>query len=69
MNSNEGYGLCKFLEGGGTTASDSGTTKWNLLERPTGGLAAGSYEWELYLVVGSLAETRALMDQLYSGGY
>ncbi|MEE2829158.1 MAG: putative metal-binding motif-containing protein [Myxococcota bacterium] len=69
LNAVEGYGLCRFLSTGGTGPADFATTKWNLLERPTGGLSAGRYSWELYVLVGSLADVQALMDTLYTQGY
>ncbi len=65
---NEGYGLCCFRDGA-TGFRDLGTTKWNLLERPYGGLPAGSYEWELYVLVGSADDVVSAMDWLYQNGY
>ena len=67
LNSVEGYGLCSFLDGT-TGAHDFGTSKWNLLERPTGGLDAGTYAWDFFIVVGSLADCTAAMDELYARG-
>lgn len=67
LNAVEGYGLCSFLDGS-TDPYDFGTSKWNLLERPTGGLDAGTYAWSFFLVVGSLDDCVAAMDDLYARG-
>jgi hypothetical protein len=63
----EGYGLCNF-PGGPTGPYDFATSKWNLLERPPGGLSAGTYTWRFFLVVGSLNDCTAAMDALYQQG-
>ena len=62
----EGYGLCRFLGGADVSPAGFATTKWNLLERPAGGLSAGTYTWDAYLVVGSVDNVRADMRQLYA---
>jgi len=67
LNSVEGYGLCGFLDGG-TSPRDFATSKWNLLERPIGGLDAGTYSWDLFVVVGSLRDCVNAMDELYARG-
>ena len=69
MSNHEGYGLCKFLNGSGTGPDDNPTSKWNLLERPVGGLSAGSYSWEMYVVAGTLSDTVNAMNNLFSKGY
>ncbi len=68
LGSNEGYGLCAF-PGTSTGVRDFATTKWNLLERPPGGLPAGQYEWELFVVVGTLDDTISAMNWLYHEGH
>ncbi len=67
MNAVEGYGLCSFLTGD-TDPHGFSTSKWNLLERPTGGLDAGTYDWPFFLVVGTLADCTAAMDELFAAG-
>ena len=68
LNAVEGYGLCDFLDGIGTDPHQFSTSKWNLLERPTGGLAAGRHQWTLYVVVGALDDVVDAMHDLYAAG-
>ncbi len=65
LNAVEGYGLCSFLDGD-TDPHAFSTSKWNLLERPSGGLDAGTYAWGFFLVVGTLEDCVAAMDELYA---
>lgn len=65
LSPSEGYGLCNFLYGE-TGSTDFSTSKWNLLERPPGGLDAGTYSWDFFLVVGTLADAVAAMDELHA---
>jgi hypothetical protein len=67
LNATEGYGLCSFLYGD-TDPYDFSTSKWNLLERPTGGLDAGTFDWSFFIVVGTLADCVGAMDDLYAAG-
>jgi hypothetical protein len=67
LNATEGYGLCSFLYGD-TDPHDFSTSKWNLLERPTGGLDAGTFDWAFFIVVGTLNDCTDAMGELYASG-
>jgi len=62
------YGLCRFTSGAAGQYGFS-TTKWNLLERHTSGVAAGTHVWTAYLVVGTVSGCVKAMDDLYAKGY
>lgn len=58
-----GFGLCKFSGGGGTTGS--GTSKWNVLQRPIQSALAGEVKsYNVKVVVGTVADVRAAMQML-----